>query len=169
MDNIKVAVIDEQGRHRGYKLWIVCPHCSNGRWVREDTTKVKTFTGFCNKCHAKYTTGQYDKHSRWKGGRRKQSDGYILVKLKRDDPYSPMARNSGYVREHRLVMAQSLGRCLHSWEVVHHKGTLYPMGSLEDRGDNRLENLELITSGVYHLLDSNYKGQMTRKMKNYSE
>ena len=154
MNNKREPVIDAQGRHRGYKLWIECPNCLKGRWVREDGTRSKTFTGFCQLCHAQFTTGQFDKHSMWKGGSVKTKGGYIEIKLRNDDPYYPMAKKSGYVREHRLVMAKHLGRCLESWEIVHHKNGI--------RDDNRLENLELITCGVYHLLDLNYKGQLTR-------
>jgi len=53
---------------------------------------------------------------------------------------------TSYVYEHRLVVAKRLGRCLHSWEIVHHKGAKYPKGSRENRSDNRYpENLQLVT------------------------
>lgn len=147
MDNEeRQPVIDAQGRHRGYKVWTECPNCQTGRWVREDSTRSALFTGFCRKCHAQYTTGQFDQHSRWKGGRHKDH-GYVEVRLRGDDPFRAMARKSGYVREHRLVMAKHLGRLLLPTEVVHHKNGV--------KDDNRIENLELLETGVYHLLDNN--------------
>lgn len=75
-------------------------------------------------------------HPQWKGGRMHHS-GYVSIRVYPEDFFYPMASWNGYVREHRLVMAKSLGRNLHSWELIHH------INGIKD--DNRLENLQLVT------------------------
>jgi transposase-like protein len=72
----------------------------------------------------------------WRGGRVVASGGYTAVTADPDDPIeSSMANVTGYVLEHRLVMARSLGRPLTRHETVHHING--------DKQDNRLENLQL--------------------------
>lgn len=72
------------------------------------------------------------KHGNWKGGRIRDSQGYIRVMK----PGHPHAQSKGYVMEHRLVMEEMLGRPLEPWELVHHKNKI--------KDDNRSENLELV-------------------------
>lgn len=76
-------------------------------------------------------------HRNWKGGRIVDHKGYIRVLVSADDPITRTMRDrQGYVTEHRLVMARAIGRPLDSRETVHHLNG--------DRGDNRLENLQLL-------------------------
>lgn len=70
----------------------------------------------------------------WRGGRREQN-GYIKIWVSADDPMASMRDGTGYVAEHRLVMARSLGRPLTRHETVHHKNT--------DHSDNAIGNLQL--------------------------
>lgn len=58
--------------------------------------------------------------SNWKGGKIKTDGGYVAVRIDPDNPFFCMANKNNYVPEHRLVMAQHLGRALTKDETVHH-------------------------------------------------
>lgn len=78
-----------------------------------------------------------EKHPSWKGGLVKNPQGYVSEKVSHDDPLASMRNSTGYVPQHRLVMARHLGRPLLKCENVHHINGI--------RDDNRIENLELWT------------------------
>ena len=78
-------------------------------------------------------------HGRWKGGRVVDQDGYVLLWT----PEHPNCDRHGYVREHRLVMEQTLGRLLDRKEVVHHLD--------KNRSNNLPSNLEVFRSNAEHL------------------
>lgn len=84
------------------------------------------------KPHRKVAKGK--RHGNWKGGRNIVG-GYIQLRIKEDHPYYAMTQKNGYVLEHRLVMAEHLGRSLKRHETVHHING--------DKQDNRIENLQL--------------------------
>jgi len=92
-----------------------------------------------------------EKNFFWTGGRTKDVDGYILVKA----PGHPFAGNRGYVREHRLVMEEKLGRYLDPDEVVHH------LDGVNDNNDP--DNLEVYATNAEHL-----KAELTGKTPNYT-
>jgi hypothetical protein len=74
-------------------------------------------------------------------------EGYVLVMARGH----VMADRVGYVREHRKVMSDHLGRELLETESVHHKNG--------DKTDNGIENLELWTG-----LGSQPSGQRPRDL-----
>jgi transposase len=76
-----------------------------------------------------------EEHGSWQGGLSVNDQGYILERIAITDPMAAMRNRSGYVLQHRLVMARHLGRPLSRNESVHHING--------DRKDNRIENLQM--------------------------
>jgi len=87
-------------------------------------------------------TPQMERNGRWRGGRIVDKDGYVLIK----SPDHPARDRHNYVREHRLVMEQVLGRHLQPQEVVHHKDG--------DKQHNQADNLEVFGTNAEHLAET---------------
>jgi len=139
MEVIKTA--KELGKKgTGRYVWRECTVCKKWRWVQ--LIKGEPCSSRCKVCgcRAGAVKRRRENSGAWKGGRLIGAGGYIAT-MHYPEFFSPMKNISGYILEHRLVMAQHLGRCLQKWEVVHHKNGI--------RTDNRLRNLELSTPGAH--------------------
>jgi hypothetical protein len=96
------------------------------------------------------------KNPNWKGGRRGDRDGYILIY----QPHHPNCDKDGYVREHRLVMEKELGRFLTVQEVVHHEDG--------DKQNNKKENLRVFGSEGEHQ-KHHYENGDSKHLRNYKK
>lgn len=123
-------------------VWVKCPSCQEERWMQVRNYKRGGCSGLCLSCYNKGLKAKKVRDTARKVRRNirgiKKDHGYIFIKLYDDDFYFPMANQQHYVREHRLVMAKHLGRCLHPWEIVHHRNRI--------KDDNRIENLQLASA-----------------------
>ena len=67
-------------------------------------------------------------------------NGYIIVRK----PSHPYAKSNPYIKLHRLVMEQKLGRYLTPSEIVHHID--------HDKLNNDVNNLELVTQSTHRTI-----------------
>lgn len=157
---------DSQPRpERRRRVDLVCPSCGETFWVRAH--RIERADGKPIHCsiscakvgkpsHRKGThlTEEQKEHlsrvnsqirgertSRWKGGRYRHKDGYILVLV----PGHPFKDRHGYMLEHRLVVETSLGRYLSKDEHIHH------INGVKD--DNRIENLQVMSNSEHLKLE----------------
>lgn len=101
------------------------------------------YAKLCRQCapkHRPLSGLKGKKHPAWKGGYRIDRDGYIRTYA----PDHPWPRKSGYVPEHVRVMELHLNRKMGPNESVHHRD--------ENRRNNALENLEVMTRGEHSRL-----------------
>ncbi|KKN56453.1 hypothetical protein LCGC14_0572260 [marine sediment metagenome] len=130
----------------GYRYCVMqpCLDCGQVRKVRIRNGKSESKR--CRGCSAKVRWSELlgDKNPFWKGGRTRHTQGYILVSVPNDSFFASMVFRRGakgrerlYILEHRLVMAKHLGRCLQSWEIIHHKNGI--------KDDNGIANLQLVS------------------------
>src|SRR3990167_9050087 len=87
------------------------------------------------KCRFLFYRRNPEKHPLWRGGRYKDSFGYICITIYENG-------NKLRIREHRYLMEKHIGRKLDKNEHVHHLNGI--------KNDNRIENLVVLNAGEHH-------------------
>lgn len=144
----------ERSLKKGTKILVKCGFCR--KQFPEFSCKVKIGLGrkYCSpECRKQGSSEKLREYftanpPRWKGGRTKTKEGYIFISFqlltedeKRIFENMKVGRGSGYISEHRFLMAKKIGRPLGKNEIVHHINGI--------QFDNRLENLQLMTSSEH--------------------
>lgn len=122
----KLTVIDEAGCNKGHALWRC--RCDCGTSTVASTGSLRY--GTVRSCGC-LTRRRGSDHPNWKQGFHITQEGH------RETPVLGSTARHRYRAEHRVVAERLIGRCLHPWEVVHHKN--------RDRQDNRPDNLMVMT------------------------
>lgn len=128
---------ERQGIGRDQQIPVKCGICGEIRMIAASKIPNSSFTGYCVDCAR---TGERSHF--WKGGRFKHPNGYIQIRLTPDHKFYGMADIHHLVPEHRLIMAEHIGRALRDNEIVHHKNGI--------KDDNIIENLELLDWRLHH-------------------
>lgn len=87
-------------------------------------------------------------HYRWNAGRMLSDDGYVKVRVGAEHP---LADPNGYAYEHLVVWCASGRARPGEGETLHHRN--------EDKTDNRIGNLELLTRGEHNSLHIQERGR----------
>lgn len=117
---------------------IVCAECGTAFSVSPSVKRKYCSVACYSRVSSRRTREQA---AGWRSGTSMHGSGYKLILVGKDHP---MSTQNGYVLEHRLVMAEHIGRMLTADEHVHHIN--------HDRTDNRIENLELLSRGAHSTL-----------------
>lgn len=80
-------------------------------------------------------------HHRWSQARMLNEDGYVKVRVGKEHP---LADPNGYAYEHLMVWCAAGNPRPGPGETLHHRN--------EDKTDNRLGNLELLTRSAHNVL-----------------
>jgi hypothetical protein len=130
-------------------VWATCAVCGDRRWVCQSILR-EGYRYYCSRdCFAeglrRFNVGPAHHHFKGGDGWFVNSNGYAMVRwstLPESDQRLVYRSKSGWVFEHRVVMARVLGRPIHRDEKVHHRNGV--------KDDNRPENLEVAVNNGAH-------------------
>ena len=126
-------------------IWTACEQCGRTRWVPYVKCRNEPKSKICRSCASLNAKGT-------RGDGYLDKDGYTCISLPWGHSYIKTANVRGWILEHRLVMAQHLGRNLKKSEIVHHLNG--------NKKDNRIENLTIMSRATHVHQGDSYKDRI---------
>lgn len=166
-ENGVVIYWSERTEDHHVPLRYACNH--HGKVLRADRNAFnlrKKKAGHCPSCAAKAAALSGPSSPRWQGGQFVDSQGYVMLlvnNLTEEEQVlaEPMQNHAGYIAEHRLIMAKTLGHSLEKKESVHHLNGI--------KGDNRPENLITVTRHSHGKANATTIKQLHTEIKRLQE
>jgi hypothetical protein len=123
--------------------------CANSRTSFKEQARLRGLANRGRKYPNRSTAGlrRGPEHHNWKGGitfisKKGYYKGFKIKYVRCPDEFKSMARGDGYVMEHRLLMAEKIGRPLLRRECVHHID--------HNPENNAIRNLMLFPTNANH-------------------
>ena len=125
-----------------------CEHCQSDYYVPKHRLET-----------AKYCSRSCLGHAHPERAEKARNNSPIMLRAGLSEPrrYKTIRINGKFVREHRYLMEQHLGRKLDRNEQVHHING--------DCRDNRIENLQVLTNSEHQKLELSFFSSLLLKQK----
>ena len=153
---LKTRICQQCGKEYEARADYSQKYCSYDCYHQSMRTGIKKYLCICQYCGKEYQgrtrESKYCSTECQNKGRMGKNHPLYKQGFSMDDGYRVvLTGHGGYVKEHRKVVEEIVGRKLKTDEIIHHINV--------NRSDNRIENLTILTKSEHSLVHHYLRGQ----------